>query len=794
MNIFRHFCIFCIAVFSLISVSESFASSYTYTPAATIYMTGQSLSGGVVQARFDVAKALADSGSSFSAPLFNTGSKSFSGVFYLSGAWWVDMAGVNLDCGIQSLSSLSTPCTLSGSAQSETIGDVIFDGNTQKIQYLPSSGTLSWSISTNIGNFTLSGVFLPLLHAEFTDMSNSGVVDKAKSLSIKNPGMYMSSGSLWKVQFIPIGTTYWPINNSVDGSFILDISLASQYDILITDPNGSTTKYSGYYTANSDIPSITHTDADFIKNFCSPTPIDNSRCPDGSNLSTTTLSKVPSSSLVVWDGSSSYNFTLKLRDKYWNLVKQWNIKIAYKTTADIDQTILWENDYYSPVLYIGYGIHFSQWGFSSSSSPEDITSLPILLSGTDITYAISSDAPTDSSDNTLSLSGITYTDRQWVQTNIPNLDKTPLIFSPWFTSKINNDTPILVGKDHIFTTTDNTPTTSNVTMKKIYGIFVWDNFGASFDNLNGIPNPVCSKNYDVPVDSLTPTECAWSMMNSRNFPAVISTTASSFSGTYTPHTIDPDLEDVSYVSYITYDINGNTVIYPSFSGSLGTSIYNNSAVKIIGQNNVGKQYDGIESKNNSAKWNALHEQTMKLSRNRTDYSDVNYTVIDHPTIDQSVDDSFFTSGNPKKRTLIVVWKDITITWNIFRQDHPLAIIALADKDGNGGNITIDPGVTDISASLFAEHALLSSGNNQLFILGSVVSRNTIWETAAKICPFFVNTSCDESTAKKYDLEKLHEWYTSSSPRATSSDAAPYPDISLIIEYDGRVQMDPPPGF
>ena len=53
----RAFCILGVSLFLLISGSEVF-SAPTYTPAPQIYMTGQSLSGGVVHARFDVAPAL----------------------------------------------------------------------------------------------------------------------------------------------------------------------------------------------------------------------------------------------------------------------------------------------------------------------------------------------------------------------------------------------------------------------------------------------------------------------------------------------------------------------------------------------------------------------------------------------------------------------------------------------------------------------------------------------------------------------------------------------------------------
>lgn len=61
-------------------------------------MTGQSLSGGVVQARFDIAAALKDSGSLIAPAYLDTNSSTFSGAFYLSGAGWVDISGVKLYC------------------------------------------------------------------------------------------------------------------------------------------------------------------------------------------------------------------------------------------------------------------------------------------------------------------------------------------------------------------------------------------------------------------------------------------------------------------------------------------------------------------------------------------------------------------------------------------------------------------------------------------------------------------------------------------------------------------------
>lgn len=91
----RSLCILVVSFLFLICASEGF-SAPTYTPAPQIYMTGQSLSGGVVQARFDVAAALIASNASIApahleTSTIGTSPKTFSGAFYLSGAGWVDI-------------------------------------------------------------------------------------------------------------------------------------------------------------------------------------------------------------------------------------------------------------------------------------------------------------------------------------------------------------------------------------------------------------------------------------------------------------------------------------------------------------------------------------------------------------------------------------------------------------------------------------------------------------------------------------------------------------------------------
>jgi hypothetical protein len=190
------------------------------------------------------------------------------------------------------------------------------------------------------------------------------------------------------------------------------------------------------------------------------------------------------------------------------------------------------------------------------------------------------------------------------------------------------------------------------------------------------------------------------------------------------------------------------VVYPQ-AVNMKKSEYKASRIKILGQNNARAEYGTISttSKSRADVFNQIRKSVALMSRGRTSYTDVPYTIVN---TDLSITDASFTD----KQTLVVIGKDITITEDIAkRTDHPLAIIALA-KDGVGGNIIIADGVTDVHASLFAEHAVLSSGDSQLYIGGSLVSGNTLGETAAGICPYYVTGACD---AKLYDLEELRTY-------------------------------------
>lgn len=291
------------------------------------------------------------------------------------------------------------------------------------------------------------------------------------------------------------------------------------------------------------------------------------------------------------------------------------------------------------------------------------------------------------------------------------------------------------------------------------------------------------------------------MMNTYIFPSVFETTTDTdfaFSGIYAPFTAFPTEEPVSYATYVHYTkanlwspsgyFGGDDILYLSHRGTFGTSEYRAPKVKILGQNNGLGEYGTIGmNKVTRAKFiDAIRKNVALLSRNRSDYSGVPYTIY---SWDLPIDNATFNT----KRTIVVVGGDVTISADIAARSAPLAIIALTDSSGNGGNILIDSSVKDVNASLVAEHSVHSSGDLQLYIHGSVISANTLGDTLAHICPYYITSVCDETEAAKYDLENLRTFDGTDGSKASSSlSAQSYSSTPVIIEYDMSIQQDPPP--
>ncbi len=191
------------------------------------------------------------------------------------------------------------------------------------------------------------------------------------------------------------------------------------------------------------------------------------------------------------------------------------------------------------------------------------------------------------------------------------------------------------------------------------------------------------------------------------------------------------------------------------------------------------------------------------------------------------------------KTLVVEGANIYITGNITNADNDgiLWIIAL-QKDGVGGNIYIDPTVTDIHAVMYADRSLMSYNGtneldgstsasslaNQLYIFGSVFSENTIGssQNTPAECPYYVASSdcTTQNEAMQYDLNFLRKyilvqpvdasgdpvgdkipqfsWVESqmwdSSNTNTETQKPGYRKYPVIIEYDPSIQQSPPPFF
>lgn len=128
-----------------------------------------------------------------------------------------------------------------------------------------------------------------------------------------------------------------------------------------------------------------------------------------------------------------------------------------------------------------------------------------------------------------------------------------------------------------------------------------------------------------------------------------------------------------------------------------------------------------------------------------------------------------------KKTILAIWWNIYIKNNLYYADNNsiLWIIALKDKNWNWWNIYIDPSVTNIVWTLFAEKSIIWYNwtneidwsteikilKNQLHIYWNVFSENTIWwsRESTPRCPYFI-WSCDLEIAQKYDLNYLRRYY------------------------------------
>ena len=196
------------------------------------------------------------------------------------------------------------------------------------------------------------------------------------------------------------------------------------------------------------------------------------------------------------------------------------------------------------------------------------------------------------------------------------------------------------------------------------------------------------------------------------------------------------------------------------------------------------------------------------------------------------------------KTIIIKWWNAYIKSNLVydnTSEDMLWIIVLTDELWNGWNIYIDPEVTQISWTMYADKAMISydltydNGDwhpitqheidwgiattllkNQLYIYGTLFSENSVWGWIVPRCPYYVWV-CNTNIAKKYDLNYLRRYFVYdqdgdneednpydgwvSAPVFTYTDTSPddgiddwYFKYPVVIEYNGNIQNIVPPLF
>ncbi len=133
------------------------------------------------------------------------------------------------------------------------------------------------------------------------------------TLTVSGASLYDAGTSSWNILINPTGTVdFRNISGSV-GVFSVDISLASSYDIIITDTNGSQTTTTLNVVPNT-IDSNLYSGTSYIADFCNANSSD-VRCPDGASLIATVLDQVPPTGIFA-NKIDSYSLTFRPRDTY----------------------------------------------------------------------------------------------------------------------------------------------------------------------------------------------------------------------------------------------------------------------------------------------------------------------------------------------------------------------------------------------------------------------------------------------------------------------------------------------
>lgn len=193
--------------------------------------------------------------------------------------------------------------------------------------------------------------------------------------------------------------------------------------------------------------------------------------------------------------------------------------------------------------------------------------------------------------------------------------------------------------------------------------------------------------------------------------------------------------------------------------------------------------------------NTMYAQAVRLVRGQTATGGGNLSSTMVPTSGSDIvslmgGNLLFSTGDVTvngsasydNKTLLVIGANVYINGNIEDSGADKLGIIVFKKDGVGGNIYVSPDVTDIYANIFIDGSLFSydgSGSettyptwssdddrsdtlmNQLYLLGSIVSRNTIggaYDASAGSWGIGDGTTVTSlDVAREYDLNNIREF-------------------------------------
>ena len=272
----------------------------------------------------------------------------------------------------------------------------------------------------------------------------------------------------------------------------------------------------------------------------------------------------------------------------------------------------------------------------------------------------------------------------------------------------------------------------------------------------------------------------------------------------------PTTAQTKYRSIVEYKINGEEVQYYSFEKTTWWTV-NNNIVKIwwsinedadTFERNDEESYVKIENELNKTEikamiWKNVAKLTAWMSDwqtvSKVHFEDGNFTLSDL-TWDNSIE------------TLIVEW-NLLINTNIVDNPSQLKwVIVIEDDSWNGWNIYMTNNVKNIDAIIYADNSVISGPsiwifytddekNNQLLVNWSIISDNTIgWADMVPMrCPLDITCNTFEE-AKRYDFNYFRSYINWLSGLSASDVPVWEEEYAFIINYDSRIQSNPPKWF